>query len=280
MTEIFGRPVDLVSRRAIERSRNPYRRQAILSPPLPFMSRDRTSWRSCRRINPTAVLDFNYHCDRWPPAFFQPANAMWPGSPCPRAGRPTWAFPGSRSLQEPRVVDDVAEARQTDFALADVLVTIHPRAEARLGIVEVKGQNRLPSDQLLHPPNRRVPALPRPQIKARRKKWGGVQAKAQPLRLPDRVENCRQMLDLVAEAIPCPGGVFQARRTPDSLVAASASSSPATIRSSPRSSPAPKCAPGCRTKNAAPARPRRKSPGPTTARIWRGWRRRPPRLMR
>jgi predicted nucleotidyltransferase len=31
LEEIFGRPVDLVSRWAIERSRNPYRRNAILS---------------------------------------------------------------------------------------------------------------------------------------------------------------------------------------------------------------------------------------------------------
>jgi len=36
LTEIFGRPVDLVSRRAIERSRNPYRRQAILSTATPI----------------------------------------------------------------------------------------------------------------------------------------------------------------------------------------------------------------------------------------------------
>ena len=31
LAEIFGRPVDLVSRWTIERSRNPYRRHAILS---------------------------------------------------------------------------------------------------------------------------------------------------------------------------------------------------------------------------------------------------------
>ena len=36
LTEIFGRPVDLVSRWAIERSRNPYRRQAILSKARPI----------------------------------------------------------------------------------------------------------------------------------------------------------------------------------------------------------------------------------------------------
>jgi hypothetical protein len=31
LEQIFGRPVDLVSRRAIERSRNPYRKHAILA---------------------------------------------------------------------------------------------------------------------------------------------------------------------------------------------------------------------------------------------------------
>jgi len=31
LARIFSRPVDLVSRRAVERSRNPYRRHAILS---------------------------------------------------------------------------------------------------------------------------------------------------------------------------------------------------------------------------------------------------------
>jgi len=36
LTEIFGRPVDLVSRWAIERSRNPYRRHAILSTATPI----------------------------------------------------------------------------------------------------------------------------------------------------------------------------------------------------------------------------------------------------
>ena len=36
LTEIFGRPVDLVSRLAIEHSRNPYRRQAILSTATPI----------------------------------------------------------------------------------------------------------------------------------------------------------------------------------------------------------------------------------------------------
>lgn len=36
LAEIFGRPVDLVSRWAIERSRNPYRRNAILSTARPI----------------------------------------------------------------------------------------------------------------------------------------------------------------------------------------------------------------------------------------------------
>ncbi len=36
LTEIFGRPVDLVSRWAIERSQNPYRRDAILSTARPI----------------------------------------------------------------------------------------------------------------------------------------------------------------------------------------------------------------------------------------------------
>ena len=36
LEEIFGRPVDLVSRRAIERSQNHYRRQAILSTATPI----------------------------------------------------------------------------------------------------------------------------------------------------------------------------------------------------------------------------------------------------
>jgi len=36
LAEIFGRPVDLVSRWAIVRSRNPYRRHAILSTATPI----------------------------------------------------------------------------------------------------------------------------------------------------------------------------------------------------------------------------------------------------
>ena len=36
LAEIFGRPVDLVSRWAVERSRNPYRRNAILSTAKPI----------------------------------------------------------------------------------------------------------------------------------------------------------------------------------------------------------------------------------------------------
>lgn len=36
LAAIFGRSVDLVSRRAIERSRNPYRREAILSTATPI----------------------------------------------------------------------------------------------------------------------------------------------------------------------------------------------------------------------------------------------------
>jgi predicted nucleotidyltransferase len=36
LAEVFGRSVDLVSRRAIERSRNRYRRQSILSSTLPI----------------------------------------------------------------------------------------------------------------------------------------------------------------------------------------------------------------------------------------------------
>lgn len=36
LAEIFGRPVDLVSRRAIERSKNRYRRPAILSTATPI----------------------------------------------------------------------------------------------------------------------------------------------------------------------------------------------------------------------------------------------------
>jgi predicted nucleotidyltransferase len=36
LADVFGRPVDLVSRRAIERSRNRYRKQAILSTAKPL----------------------------------------------------------------------------------------------------------------------------------------------------------------------------------------------------------------------------------------------------
>jgi uncharacterized protein len=36
LAEVFGRPVDLVSRRAIERSRNRYRKQSILSTARPL----------------------------------------------------------------------------------------------------------------------------------------------------------------------------------------------------------------------------------------------------
>ncbi len=36
LERIFGHPVDLVSRRAIERSRNPYRKPAILANPRPL----------------------------------------------------------------------------------------------------------------------------------------------------------------------------------------------------------------------------------------------------
>src|SRR2546425_11563325 len=36
LTAIFGRPVDLVSRWAIERSQNPYRREAVLSTATPI----------------------------------------------------------------------------------------------------------------------------------------------------------------------------------------------------------------------------------------------------
>jgi len=36
LAEMFGRPVDLVSRRAIERSRNRYRKHSILSTALPI----------------------------------------------------------------------------------------------------------------------------------------------------------------------------------------------------------------------------------------------------
>ncbi len=36
LAELFGRPVDLVSRRAIERSRNRYRKHSILSTALPI----------------------------------------------------------------------------------------------------------------------------------------------------------------------------------------------------------------------------------------------------
>ncbi len=36
LSEMFGRPVDLVSRRAIERSRNRYRKHSILSTAMPL----------------------------------------------------------------------------------------------------------------------------------------------------------------------------------------------------------------------------------------------------
>jgi predicted nucleotidyltransferase len=36
LSEIFGRPVDLLSRRAVEGSQNPYRKQAILSAAIPI----------------------------------------------------------------------------------------------------------------------------------------------------------------------------------------------------------------------------------------------------
>jgi hypothetical protein len=36
LAEVFGRPVDLVSRRAVERSRNRYRQHSILSTAMPI----------------------------------------------------------------------------------------------------------------------------------------------------------------------------------------------------------------------------------------------------
>lgn len=36
LSEFFGRPVDLLSRRAVERSQNPYRKHAVLSTTVPL----------------------------------------------------------------------------------------------------------------------------------------------------------------------------------------------------------------------------------------------------
>jgi len=50
-------------------------------------------------------------------------------------------FETTRGFFEPGIIDDVAKTVLADPTLADVRVSIHFRAERRLGVVQVKGKD-------------------------------------------------------------------------------------------------------------------------------------------
>ena len=62
-------------------------------------------------------------------------------------------------LLEPPVVDDVPKGLLPDFALADVLVPIHARAQVGLGVVQMECEDLLEPNQRGDFTDRGIPAF-------------------------------------------------------------------------------------------------------------------------
>ena len=85
-------------------------------------------------------------------------------------------------MAEPLVVHDVAKRFAPDFALADAGVAVDARCEFCPGIVEVKRQHFLQTQERIHFGNRRVPSPSGAQIAAGFEEVRGVDTEAEALR--------------------------------------------------------------------------------------------------
>ena len=67
LSEIFGRPVDLVCRWAMEQSQNPYRKHAVLSTAVPIYVDLNIVWRTAQEDLPKLVERIEAYLATQPP---------------------------------------------------------------------------------------------------------------------------------------------------------------------------------------------------------------------
>ena len=102
-------------------------------------------------------------------------------------------FETARMIFEAWVIHDVPERFPANLSLADVFMTIHARAEIGFGIVQVKREDLLQSNQVIDFLDGGVPTLLRANVVTGGKEMCRIQANAQTPGLSDFVEDGSQM---------------------------------------------------------------------------------------
>src|ERR1043166_4038483 len=97
------------------------------------------------------------------------------------------------------IVDQMPEALEANFTLADVGVTIDARAEFSFRIIEMEGDNLVKADECFDLGHDLVPAFWRANVVAGGIKVGRIKATTEPLRMGGAIINLRQVLHSVAE---------------------------------------------------------------------------------
>src|SRR5207248_6434074 len=97
-------------------------------------------------------------------------------------------------ILESRVVNDMSEPFKANMSLADVRMPVHSRIEGCFGIVQMKRENLLQSDELLDFANGFTPALRCSNVVSRREQMGGIETNPQAFRSFDLVIDRRQVL--------------------------------------------------------------------------------------
>jgi len=107
------------------------------------------------------------------------------------------------------VVEEGAEGPQADLPLPDVLVSVQPRAEPLLGVVQVKGPEPVEADQPVEGLEGGHEPLLGPDVVTGREEVAGVEAEAEALGLPHPLQDPAQLLEARADEVPRPRGVLE-----------------------------------------------------------------------
>ena len=109
---------------------------------------------------------------------------------------------------ETGIVQEETKSLQSYFPFADVFVTIHPRAQWPLGVVQVKEFKSLQTDYLIKERESAIIGFRGAQVIAGSKGMGGIEADSETvsvLRLP---QNEGELLESGAQICALPGSGF------------------------------------------------------------------------
>src|SRR5260370_31252798 len=147
-----------------------------------------------------AVARRGYHAtEKFPQSCHVAAIVAWLIDRC---------FENKGAPGEERVIQNAAEGVEADFALADMLVTVHARTVMCFPVVDVTYVHAIKAHGAVNRPQRGFQALGGAQVPACSESVGGIDADAE-RKLGRCLENGAPFFEARADGRALTGGVFQ-----------------------------------------------------------------------